>query len=257
MSKNLKAYHGYESYSIRNFKFLERFHLKPYHDEYAPLVLFGCYRPKDREIVRNHKGILIIRWCGADSKRAIFKELMNPDIIHVTPLPNVRRHLKNKGINCHQIKLVSREKNHSMILGNKVYAYINKNHPTYYGNEVIKKLNITQELLIGDYSIPQKDWYAGRCDEYYSQIFIGLALSEYAGGGGSIIEMGLRGIKVVTNVLDMPHTIPWETVDDIEQAIEKESKNIGKVNKKLAQQVYDSMVHDLDCFDLGKLLNDL
>jgi len=254
MIKDIKAYQGYVSYSMKKFPFLKRFNLKSYYDKSAPLVVFGCYGSGNVNIILNHKGIVIIRWCGADSRKKYVTKLIKPNIIHVAILPNIQRYLKSKGINCHQIKASTREKPYPMILKDKVYTYLNKNAPQYHGSEIVKRLNIKYKILIGDYSIPQKDWYAGRCNEYYSQAFIGLSLSNYAGGAGSIIEMGLRGIKVVTNLLDMPHTIPWKTIKDIEQSIEKESQNIGKINKKLADQVYNSMNHDPDCFDLDKLL---
>ena len=55
--------------------------------------------------------------------------------------------------------------------------------------------------------------------------------------------MGLRGMKVVTNVFDLPNCIPWNSVEDIIQAIEEETKNIGTTNEKLARQVWDSLDH--------------
>lgn len=250
--KDIKIYQGYSSCVMNKFQFLKRYNLKPYHDKNAPLVVFGCYNHKDRRTILRHKGTVILRWCGRDSET--FNIPNKSNIIHITPLPKVRESLENKDISCHQMKIIGREEINPIPLGNKIYTYLNKNNPKYYGSEIVKKLNVKYEILIGDYSISQEDWYNGECEKYYSQAFVGLALSNYAGGGGSIVEMGLRGIKVITNVLDIPNTIPWKTIEDIEQSIEQESKNIGKTNKELAQKVYDSMIHDLDCFDLNKLI---
>ncbi len=122
-------------------------------------------------------------------------------------------------------------------LGEKIYAYVPATAPSYHGMEIIEKLNVDFEIVIGDGTIPQDEWRAGRCNEFYNPSFIGLMLSPFTGGGSSIIEMGLRGRKCITNVFDLPHTLKWKTVSDIKRIIKQESKKIGTTNTSLAQKV--------------------
>ncbi len=115
---------------------------------------------------------------------------------------------------------------------------------------------ILNEIMICRLSIPYKEWYSGVSDKYYGQCFIGLALSDFTGATGSVVDMGMRGLRVVTNVANMPHCIPWRAVDDIEGAINKESSNIGVKDNELAEMVVDEMVIGAKGFDLSKLIID-
>lgn len=257
MFPNIKAYQGHMSGPMKKFRWLDQYKLEPYHNYSDPLIVFGCYRPVDIRVVNRHKGPVIVFWCGNDTHKSDAQLMDKPNIIHTTILPKAQQYIQQKGIKCHLLKPAvkeSREMAPPLKMGNKIYTYLNRSKPDYHGRKIIEQLNTKYDILVGDHSIPRGDWYNGVSNEYYSKCFIGLFLSDYVGGGQSVIEMGMRGIRVVTNVLNMPHTIPWETIEDVEIAIEKESENIGKVNYTLSDQVYDSLVRDLDCFDLAKLL---
>jgi len=253
----MKITQGYSSITMNVIGFLKMHKLRLYDNMNEPLVVFGCYSDKDVETIKNHKSIVVVQWEGLDSKMksnpSIFTE---KNIINVSPHPNIKKYLDSKGIQCHLIKWAIDETLQPQILGNKVYSYVNKKTPVYYGGTLINKLNIPFEILIGDYSISHTDWRTGGCDEFYPKCFIGLALSEYAGGGTSIVELGLRGIKVITNILNLPHTIKWNTIKDIEDAINKEAENIGKINTSLAGNVYNNVLSDekLKCYDLDQLI---
>ena len=258
MKYGLKIYQGHVSWEgLEGHQFLERYNLVPYHDKRSPLLMIGVHSVEDLRILLNHKQWVVIRWCGRDSLRKIVDRIPKTGkIIHTTTLPQVKEFLKTKGINCYLMKRAHTERTYPVPkpLGKKIFVYLPANRAEYHGKETLKKLKTEYEIIVGDGSISMKEWRSGKCDEFYSQVFIGLCLSEYAGGGTTIMEMGIRGIPVVTNVLNEPHCIPWKTIEDIEQAIEQEAKNIGKTNTELAKQVFDSMIDDLDCFDLDKLL---
>jgi hypothetical protein len=246
---------GYKSKSLGAFRFLEMHQLRPYDDKKAPLVVFGCYSKDDIRVIQQHQYTVIIQWCGLDSKaHKDYSVFRANNIINVTPQKNIKEYLDTKGVRCSQIRWVIDDTLHSaQILGERIYAYVNKKNPAYYGSDVIKKLKTNYPIIIGDYSVPASQWPK---DEYYSQCFIGLQLSEYAGGGMSIVEMGLRGLRVVTNILDLPHTIPWKCTCDIEEAINAEARHIGLPNKGLAEKVYNSVLcaERIHGFDLDELI---
>ena len=56
--------------------------------------------------------------------------------------------------------------------------------------------------------------------------------------------MGLCGIKVITNLLDARNVIKWNTKEDIINSINKEKNNIGTIDAKLSEEVYNSLSSD-------------
>ena len=240
---------AYESEPMKKFKFAELFKLSGYTNKSKPLVMFGCYHQKDIEVCERHNGKVVIVWLGKDTLRGHHLKTPNK-VIHTTWLPKVKERIEKDGKECILLKIPAREKVPPLPLGNKVYTYLQKGKPEYHGSKIVNKLHLTHELLVGDHSINREAWWSGICDKFYGQAFIGLILSEYTGGGLSIVEMGLRGIKVVTNVLKLPHCIPWKTKEDIEKAIEQESKYIGVKRSGVANEVYHALAKDFKYFDL-------
>lgn len=240
---------GYISKSIQDFPFLSAYQLDEYKNAYAPCIFFGCYRYEDLRIIQQHKGLAVVMWFGQDAlnfqdwgslRNNCFRSQWG-EIYHVTNHINVHLHISDK-VNC---KLISPMDFGSVSTqspnGNKIYAYVPKGMPEYHGSEILNQLSTDYEIIIGDGSIPQSEWRDGRCKEFYNQSFVGLMLSPFAGGGASIIEMGLSGRRCITNVFDLPHTIPFNSIADIEAAIARESQNIGKFDSELADQVRASL----------------
>jgi len=261
MIKDIKAYQGYMSLPMKKFRWLTSFGLEPYRNKNEPLVVFGCYKPIDHQVILNHRGSVIVIWMGTDvhKVRQVLAKMQKKNIIHITWLARIKRYLTdNRGLECHLVKLPVKEypKPKPIILGKKVYAYLSKGKPEYHGSEIVNKLNLNgYPLLVGDNTIGLNKWYnEGQADIFYSQAFIGLALSKFVGGAMTIQEMAVRGIKVVTNVLSLPNCIPWKTLEDVEQAIWDESKRIGTVNTEMVEDVYKTMVDIKECFNLNKLL---
>jgi len=248
----IKARQGYVSKPMLKFGFLQQYGLRKCTNSREPVVVFGCYKAPDLRFIQAHRGTIILYWCGNDSWKADLNRVNRPNIIHVTNIPAIQRYLQDKGLTIHLVRMAVREKPKPMIRGKKVYAYLHRGKPEYHGSKVVKQLN-GYPILIGDHSIPAREWYAGKADEFYGQSFVGLFLSAYAGGGTSIVEMGVRGIRCVTNVLSMPHTIPWTDVQSVQNAINEQAQYIGKKDTELAWAVYESMVQ-VNCFDLDKLI---
>ena len=251
----MKATQGHVSAPMLKFDWLKSFQLDVYHNKKAPLLVFGCYKKKDFQIIERHKGPVIIIWMGSDSEKFIHRRFPR-EVIHVTWIKAIHDLFIKQRVPCILTKLPVKEIPRPVpnVLGSKVYAYIQRGKPWYHGVETVNSLTLKHELLIGDHSVNQQAWYNGVQNRYYNQAFVGLALSAYAGGGMSIMEMGVRGIKVVTNVLKLPHCIPWETKEDIEKAVLEESKKIGTIDHELVAEVYKHMVEIKGEFDLTKMI---
>ncbi len=249
------ARQGQESRSMKEFKFIERFGLSRYLGLFEPLIIFGVYHKEDEDLIRAHKGKVIVWWMGVDSLQVRNVEVFkHHNVINVAMMQNIIDHLKNVDIDCHLVRPFKLRGDQKPVLkGNKIYAYLNKRKPLYYGLELIKSLETSFDLLITDYSISQVDWYGGRNKDFFSQCFVGLALSDYAGGGSSVIECGLFGLRCITNLMNMPNTIRWQTKQDIEDAIKTESAKIGTIDEELSKKVNDYIYVD-KVFDLDKML---
>lgn len=253
----MKIYQGYKSKAMLSFEFMEIHKLKPYNDINAPLVVFGCYDDLDVAVISKHQSTVVIQWEGLDSKKhqdlSVFKK---DNIINVSPHKNICAYFATKGLECQEIKWAINETVNPQKCGSQIYSYVNKNAKSYYGIDILMQVKTKYPFLITDYSIPQEEFRGTIRDSFYSKVFVGIQTCNYAGGGFGIVELGLRGIKVITNVLDLPHTIPFKTVKDIENAINKEAEKIGMVDTKLAQDVFNSVLcsEKIICYDLNQLL---
>lgn len=248
----MKIYQAIVADAVSHFDFYGMYGVVPYHSQDEPVVVFGVY---DIDIVEKHKGPIVLHWTGNDSRSqySAGNLHMAKDVINTTCLPAVRDFLESHGISCSLSKYPLWDRGEALLRGNMVYAYLNHYKPQYHGSDIVDGLNINHNILKGDFTVLPQDWRNGIADEYYGQCFIGLCLSDFAGGGGSIIEMGLRGIRVVTNVLEMPHTIPWSSVKDIERAIEAEASVIGTKNIALASDVRTCFV-EVNNYDTNILI---
>ena len=251
----MKIYQGYISPGFEKFGFLEMFKLRAYDDGDAPLVVFGCYKSTDVDVIKAHRNHVVVIWIGNDSWKT--DDVRQSNVTNATWLPPLYRFMREKKqADIRLLKIPTLQKPNPIVKGDKIYTYLNLSKPDYHGSKIINELNLGERLLIGDGSITKEDWYSGVCDEFYSKTFIGLFLSGYVGGCFSALEMGLRGIRVVTNVFEFPHTIAWKSKKDIIEAIKWEETRIGDKNEWLAVQVFDQCAHDMDCFDLDELCLD-
>lgn len=240
------------SKSVHDFPFYRLYDLKPYYDSLAPSIFFGCYDETDLLAIQQHDSLAVIWWCGQDALDFTEWNTFGPNVHHVTERVKVYEHLKAKGVDI-RLNPCSNLAEPAEItpLGNKIFAYCPASYPQYHGGEIIEQLRerLAFDFVIGDGSINQSEWREGRCNEYYDQCFVGLVLSHFAGGGASVIELGVRGRKCVTNVVDTGNVINWKTTDDIVKAVIHESKYIGARRKYVA-------IHTLNTLDLtNKFLN--
>lgn len=239
----MKITQCYISESISDFPIRQKYNLDQYSDSLQPCVFFGMYRKEDLRTLLSHNGICIIRWSGQDAlKFTDWDELRRPNVFHITPFPAISRILLLNGFDCKLIYPPKLDRiPNPLILGNSVYAYCPSSAKEYHGYSLIEKLSKSFDIIIGDGSISMDQW-PSVCDLYYSQCFAGIVLNNHAGGGASIVEMGLRGMNVLTNVLCLPHTNRWDTYEDIEFFLLRQKQiSSGKTNYELANQVYQTL----------------
>lgn len=233
------------SKSVKPFtnRWLKMFNLVPYSNINEPAVFF-YNTAKDLPAILAHKTKCVVVITSSHTTRLEFaaNELNKPHI-KILATARISGILTQMGIKHEWPKAgIFVEKVEPVVLGHNIYTYLPK--PLIYGLDILQKIQTPYEILIGDGKIPMDQWYGGECKKYYNNAFVGLNLSETSAGQTSIVDLGLRGIRCITNVVVMANTIPWNTIEDIEKAIHKEAENIGTVNIELARQVYESMDYE-------------
>jgi hypothetical protein len=229
-----------------DFPFHEIYQLDDYRSIKDPAVFFGMYRYEDSALLEYHDDNAIVFWTGQDVLQWGEDELR---FIHrrsdsKTAHPKVYEYLKEKGYVCELVKpstflnTINPKK-----LGPTIYAYCPSSAPDYHGIKIIDELRRAgYEIIIGDGQVPQHLWRHAQ-KAFYDGIFVGLCLSEFAGGGTSIIEMGLRGIPVITNVFNLPNCYPWRDAQDVANIIEALKVNIGSTRASIARYTWDALDH--------------
>ena len=231
------------SKSIMDFPFHQIYRLDDYRDCEIPAVFFGMYRYEDYQLMYRHTGNFKIFWTGQDALDFDFTKKYHRN--NVTAHPKIHELITSKGYHCDLAKpasflnVVNPQK-----LGPKIYAYCPNSAPDYHGKKIIDELRaMGYEIVIGDGTIPLHLWKHA-ANAFYDDIFVGLCLSSFAGGGLSIIEMGLRGIPVITNVFNLPNCYNWTDANHIAGLIEMFKPTIGAIQNDLANEVWNSLDHD-------------
>lgn len=237
---------GYVSPVIGNHKqrLMRIFNLQPYTDPSAPAVFFYNLPKYDLDIIKKHKGYCVIVITSShtieiEEACKVFVEKMENGA-RLIATSRVSQKLTEMGIP-HEFPKhgIIVEKVDPVVLGKSVYAFAPKPH---FQPELVDKIQTKHPMIVKKELIPMKDWYnGGHC---YNEIFIGMNLAVNSGGIVTVIDLGLRGVRCITNVIEMAHTIPWQTLEDIENAIENESRYIGTINPDLAREVYESMDYE-------------
>lgn len=228
-----------------DFPFHQIYGLDDYNSQYMASVFFGMYRHEDIALCASHKAQKICFWTGQDALDATASSF-DEDIKNVTAHPKIYERIKSFGFDCELVKpstflnTVRPQK-----LGKRIYAYCPNSAPDYHGKKVLDELRRGgYEIVIGDGQFSQDEWRHGVANMHYHDIFVGLCLSSFAGGGTSIIEMGLRGIPVITNVFNLPNCIPWTDAQGIANEIDRLKTRAGLRDGVLANEVWRSLDHD-------------
>ena len=247
---------AYVSKSVSDFPFHQIYALDDYCNKFEPAVFFGMYRYEDYVMLEdNTSGAKTVFWTGQDALNASDSRFAYRNI---TAHPKVYNLIRSKGFNCELVKPSSFLNDHcTETLGPAIYAYCPNSLPEYHGYKIIEELKRSRYIInIGDGMVSQQHWKHVR-NAFYNDIFIGLCLSSFAGGGTSIIEMGLRGVNVITNVFQLPNCLSWIDNGDVEQSaqyiaglIDCERMNIGKRNDFLARSVWEALDHEFKWLEI-------
>ena len=121
-----------------------------------------------------------------------------------------------------------------------------------YGLDIFNEIKSSipsYEFIIGDGKIPYSEIFNA-----YKQCFIGLRLVKHDGLGSTVQELGLMGIKTVHNG-QSPSALNYNSVNDILNKIEEESKLIGSVDFELAKEVNYFLTIEDEFFDIKTWFN--
>ena len=259
----------YISTSLINFSnsFKKKYNLIEYTNTNIPSIFFGFYtstRPNDYEILKNHNSYVYVLWGGTDStiseNRNNMNKLLNRTekvnsnlkIINIAQSLQIQNTLKKDQIESIYFPIFTSSIDLFKIPVQKkkaIYIYTSLKKPEKYGKqfykEIIEKLPNERFIIChGQYKI--EDMY-----DIYSKCFIGLRLTSHDGLGATVYELGLMGIKCVHNG-DSPSALSWTNTNDIINHINNESKNIGKVDYELSEQVYKKTIEGYHFINMKK-----
>jgi hypothetical protein len=165
--------------------------------------------------------------------------------------------------------------------GNSIYIYSNYKNDKYYGSyiyeEIYKRLKNKYNFIIAcskkvDINQKKETLTQQLITNYpepfnaYKKCFIGLRLVPFDGNANTVKEMGICGIRVIHNG-DDKNCVPWIfnkilfndtikstdpiknkalniAVEDIIKKIEFEAQYIGKIDKKLSEDVKNNISFD-------------
>lgn len=225
------------SSSIKFFEkdFCNKWNLKPYFDINKPCFFMGVYSNIDVDFINNHKGFKVV---GHTSYiRDCFFDIHIGDDI-VVKYSFVGKEIYENLLNRYRLKCVNiGMKDHSQfkptILGEKIYFYTNQPRKMqYYGYPIIEEIKnkIDYEIIEG---------YQGNSIEYvrenyYNNCFLNIKPSIW-GGNVSATELAHMGRMTISNI-DAPFCIRYNDIDDILKIIKDESKKIGTIQERVAEE---------------------
>lgn len=226
-------------YNFFGEKIKKKYQLVPYKNINEPAIFFG-FMDSDFSVLNKHKSLAIIIFGGSD----ITLNMRNKKLINILKKDNSRcvaisnwieKDLKKIDLKPYRIKfhLLSSNFFYPKELGKNIYVYSNGTNK--YGDNIIKKL--IKKLPKYNFIIADaKKYTQQKLLNIYHSCFIGLRLTTHDGNANTVQELGLCGIKCIHNG-DSPNAIHWNKIEDIIEAIQNESQNIGKIDEELSNKV--------------------
>ena len=230
---------------VLHFDWKRTFEVTDYENKKKPCVFFGCYNKNDLRAILRHEGPGVIYWAGRDILRWQTADLIGLNrFIHITTMKQIVDEVMKRGHECQLVPLHAFRgmKPNPLVKTNKIYAYYQRNglYSIMGHNKVDKRIQECYNVVVPVVRYDWEKWYDGICDSFYNA-FVGLMLDDFARGGTTIKDMGLRGIKCITNVIDLPNCIHWKTPSDIYTAIEREKMKVGTSDPCLANKVFECL----------------
>ena len=224
---------GYISKGVIFFKnkFFNRYGLKDISNNTDPVVVFGVYFDEDREFIKNHKGQVIVVWCGSDAMRVGDTEIFK-DRINIVTSSFSARDLDRAGLKYRvapvtpvdtDIKVAPR--------GDFIYHY---GKGRFYGEHLLD--DIQKQVGIKIIRATSGTYSPRELLNVYRKCFIGLRLTPHDGLPTTCVELAMMGRRYIFNG-DMPHAIPWSGVKDICESIRLEYKSRHEDNKMISEDI--------------------
>ncbi len=219
-------------------KMMNRFSLIPVYSNERPVVQFGMYYDSDYSFYVNHKGLVVVVWCGGDSmeidknKSLILQS--RPDAIHYAMGSFIGDDLAKAGIP-HTILPVTPTSPDidPEPRGDAIYCYGLK-YPEVYNIELAQKVaqKTGHKIILTDSKTLSRE----ELMQAYKDSFIGLRLTKHDGLPNTVLELGMMGRRCVYNG-DIPHSIKWNSFDDICETVQTEYKKRHEPNKHISDDI--------------------
>jgi hypothetical protein len=220
--------------------FRKKYNLTTYKDSLQPCTFIGMYRDKDFDAYVNHKAYKEIIFTGSDAlniNKEWIRKLKKADKIYA-----ISEQIQ-KSLEKNRIESILKTFNPTIAdqwkptpNGNSIYWYYGKGAEDFYGAELIKEIEskISIPIIKANYKTFNKsDLY-----KIYQDCFINLRLTPHDGCPNTNLQMGLMGRRSIYNG-DLPHSIRWESVNDIINAIESEYETRHQDNTIIANDFYN------------------
>jgi hypothetical protein len=249
----------YVSPSIKFFKEMtkNKYNLRDYNPAIhinEPVLFYGLYTNNDLILLINHKGKKKLLFGGSDARYNTFTQNYKLLMKHNIEIVCQSAHLYKKLGKIRYPKYLSTLRPFTPaqifdfyepdnVKGKNVYIYTSKKNPEVYGNDIY--IPVMQKLKGRFNFIVCEAGTTNDIKSIYKKCFIGIRLTRFDGLGCTNIELGLLGIKSITNNLS-PNCLSWKTVDDVVNHIIRESKTIGQKNPELAVKTLEFISNEYD-----------
>ena len=226
---------------------MKRFSLKPYKDKNSPAVFYSLWGLRN---LAKHKAMAVIVWRGTDIikiRHKLERIKKRKDTYHIAISSFIMEDLNREGIPYKFIPIVGADVTifKPEPLGNEIYTYIpslydpksSGKYRVRYNYKLVKKIKRECGFKV-NISTGTEQYSRKQLKNIYRRCFCGLRLTSHDGLPNQVIEMGLMGRKNFYNG-NIPGSIKWDQKDErtLMKNIEKESKNIGKINAELSEQI--------------------
>ena len=255
----------YVSSSILFFKiyFMKKYKLYEYTNINKPCIFYGCYNNYDLNKIKNHKTLKVVIFGGTDTyhKKVDFsKKMLNeikniPNIFFISQSKFISDDLDNFNIKYTFLPIAPTIylKCIPVLKGPNIYIYTNPDCESTYGSEIYYRLiNDFKDInfILTCAKSNKKIKYYSKYELYriYQSCFLGLRLIKHDGISATIQEMGLLGIKTISNG-NSPACINYTNYDSIVNIIKDEQKKIGTIDNETSKKTYDFLNINNDWLD--------
>jgi len=224
--------------------FLDKYKLKKYFSPNKPAIFFGMYSKIGLNVLKKHKSLAVVIWRGSDiisSKKRLESVIKimkhNKNIKHIAISNFIKKDLDAVKVPYKFIPITGSnlENFEACPLGDDVYIYAPNTRYNFYGGNYLDQIKGKCRFKI-NVSRSSNFYTKEELERVYRASFIGLRLTEHDGIANQVIEMGLMGRKCIHNG-NQPNCIAWKNSEDILNAIEEESKHIGKTRQNVIDQI--------------------